>query len=83
MACLLEDVQASLCASEIGKVTDPIQLMQIIAQLLADQVFIANPALDVTLAGIQERACTSGIGKVTDPIELLQLAAQSGCDVSS
>jgi len=33
MACDLETIQTALCASDIGKITSPIQLWQVIAQL--------------------------------------------------
>lgn len=78
MACQLATVQDDACTSGIGKVTDEIQLLQIIAQLLADQV--AADGLSVTPDAIMERACTSGIGKVTAQIQLEQMIAQLLCD---
>lgn len=78
MPCDLTTVQADLCVSGIGKVTDPITLLQIIAQNTAE----ASGEADITPAAILARACTSGIGKVTSEITLLTVIAQNLCDAS-
>lgn len=80
MACELATVQDGACTSGIGKLTDEIQLLQVIAQLQADSALAADPTLDITPDAIMERACESGIGEVTSPIELYQLIAQLLCD---
>ncbi len=82
MACSLATVQTDACTSGIGKVTDPIQLLQIIAQLTADLV-VESAGLSVTPDAIQARGCTSGIQKVEDPIVLLRIIAQLECDFIS
>jgi len=70
------EIAAAACTSGIGKVTNPIQLLQIIAQLSADYLVELVPGTNVTVAAITTRACTSGIGKVTEPQELLRIIAQ-------
>lgn len=80
MACLLTDTITNACTSGIGKVQDPILLLQIIAQSQADILLVAAPGTAVTPAAIQARACTSGIGKEQNPITLLQFIAQLNCD---
>ncbi len=79
MACELATVQDDACTSGIGKVKDPIMLLQIIAQLTADFVF-DDTGLAITPAAILDRACTSGIGKVTNELTLLTIIAQLNCD---
>ncbi len=81
MACELATVQTDACTSGIGKVTDPIMLLQIIAQLTAELAFDAT-GLAITPDAILARACTSGIGKMTDELMLLQIIAQLNCDQS-
>lgn len=76
MPATLDEIQTDACTSGIGKVTDPVKLLQLQTQLLADQLLVTNPAADVTPAGINSRACTSGIGNVTSIEELLVLQAQ-------
>ena len=78
MACSLTDVLASACDSGIGKETDPVRLLQVIAQNTAD----ALSGTDITVAAILARACTSGIAKVTDPVKLQQIIAQNLCDAA-
>lgn len=78
MACDITTVQTDACTSGIGKETNPITLLQIIAQLTAE----ASGQSDITPAGILSRACTSGIGKVVDEILLLRIIAQLNCDVA-
>lgn len=75
MACTVAAVQDAACESEIGKLSDPIQLLQVIAQLLADE-----SSEDTSVEAILDRACESGIGKLTDRIQLLQVIAQLQCD---
>ncbi len=79
MACELATVQEDACTSGIGNVTDPIMLLQIIAQLTADIAFNST-GLAITPAAILDRACTSGIGKVTSELTLLTIIAQLNCD---
>ena len=81
MACSLDTVKVNACTSGIGKLTDPTQLLQVIAQASANAVS-ATTGSSVTVAAILDRACTSGIGKVEDPISLWQLKAQGLCDAS-
>lgn len=75
MACTLESVNTEACTSGIGKLTNEIQLLQVIAQLLADE-----SSEDTDVDAIMARACESGIGKITDQIQLEQLIAQLLCD---
>lgn len=78
MPCDLETVQEALCESGIGKVTNPVTLLQLIAQSTAE----ASGEADISPEAILERACTSGIGKVTQELELLVIIAQNLCDAS-
>lgn len=75
MACTVDALLESACESEIGKLSDPIQLLQVIAQLLADE-----SSEDTSIEAILSRACESGIGKLSDPIQLKQVIAQLLCD---
>ena len=68
--------QAAACESGIGKVTSPIQLLQIIAQTSADYAAANVSGLDVQVSAVMARACTSGIAKETDQTKLLQIIAQ-------
>ncbi len=79
MACELATVQEDACTSGIGKVQDPIMLLQIIAQLTAD-IVADTTGLAITPTAIQSRGCTSGILKIQDEIMLLQIIAQLNCD---
>jgi hypothetical protein len=79
--CSLTTTQTNLCTSGIGKVTDPILLLQLLAQLNADLLAVSSPGTSTLVADILSRACTSGIGKVTDEIMLLQIIAQNGCEL--
>lgn len=83
MACELATVQEEACTSGIGKVQDPIMLLQIIAQLTAELLVDAAPGTEITPDAILERACTSGIGKVQDEIMLLKIIAQNNCELVS
>lgn len=80
MACNLETVLAAACTSGVGKETNPITLLQVIAQLQADYVEAAYPAIDTSIDAVLSRACTSEIGKETDQKKLLQYIAQLLCD---
>lgn len=82
MACTIAEIQADACESCIGKVTNEVMLLQIIAQLQADYLLSLNPAEDISVDAILARACESGIGKVTDEIKLLQIIAQLECDAA-
>lgn len=72
----LPEIQTDLCVSGIGKQTNPVSLMQITAQLLADQLQVSSPGTSVTPDAIMARACTSGIADVQNPQTLLILIAQ-------
>jgi len=82
MACSLATTQTNACTSGIGKIEDPILLLQLMAQLTADLVTAASPSTATTVAEIVARACTSGIQKVQDEIILLQLIAQNTCELT-
>lgn len=82
MACALETTQTALCTSGIGRVHDPILLLQIMAQLTSDLLLTVSASADITVGGINTRACTSGIGKIQDPIMLLQIIAQNTCELT-
>ena len=83
MACTVASTQTDACASGIGRLTNPVKLLQIIAQTSANWTASSNPLLDVSVAAIQERACESGIARVTNPNSLLALIATSLCDLHS
>lgn len=83
MACTLSAIQTACCSSQICLETDPIKLLQIIAQINADQLLVIDPGADISLDAILTRACSSGILKETNPITLLQVIAQNGCDLSA
>ena len=83
MACSVATVLTSLCTSGIGDVTNERQLLQIIAQLTADELAVVSPGIDVTPTAILARACTSGILLVTNERQLLQIIAQNGCELDS
>lgn len=83
MACTLATVQTAACSSGIGKLTDPTQLLQVIAQNAATWAKANDPSLDISVGAIRARACTSGIGKVTNPQVLLALIASNLCDQAS
>lgn len=72
----LATIQAAACTTGIGEETNPVKLLQILAQTSADFAAANVPGLDVSVSAIMTRACTSGIGKETDQVKLLQLIAQ-------
>lgn len=74
-------IAAAACTTGIGKVSDQVKLLQIIAQTSADYAAANVSGLDVRVSAVMSRACTSGIGKETDQIKLLQLIAQLLNDV--
>jgi len=82
MACDLTTVQEALCDSDIGKVTDPLQLLQITAQAAANWVTSQSPGTDVTPEAVLSRACDSGIGALTDQTTLLTVIAQNVCNAN-
>lgn len=82
MPCSIATTQANGCISGIGKVEDPILLLQLMAQLTADLVTATSPSTVTTVAAIEARACTSGIQKVQDEITLLQIIAQNTCELT-
>lgn len=79
MSCNLATEQAAACSSGIGKLTDPIQLLQVIAQNYAALSFAGNAANTLTVDAIRARACVSGIGKITDENALWRIIAQNTC----
>ena len=82
VACDLTTIQSDACTSGIGQENNPIQLLQIIAQLQADLVLQGDAGADVSVDAILDRACTSGIGKVNNPVTLNQIIAQLICDTA-
>lgn len=80
MACDLSTVVADSCVNGIGRETNPIALLRIIAQTSADYLLAVDPTADISVEAIMQRACESGIGRETNEIALLQLIAQSLCD---
>ena len=79
MACNLTTILTSACASQIVLERDQIQLLQLTAQSLANQMQNLVPGTIITPDAIYSRACTSGIALEQDPIQLMQLIAQSFC----
>lgn len=79
MDCNLATVQASACSSGIGKETDPIALLRVIAQNYAETAFAASPINTVNVNDILARGCVSGIGKLTDENSLWRIIAQNLC----
>jgi len=64
MACNLSTVQSGACDSGIGKLTDPVKLLQVIAQLLCEvsgggggggsdqiKIYVTDPNLEGVLPG--------------------------------
>jgi len=81
MACPdISVIQAAACVSEIGRVTDEIELLQITAQSALAWAQANNPGVDYSLSAIEERACTSGIGWEQSEVNLLRVIAQNLCD---
>lgn len=72
----LAEVLADACTSEIGKVNNPVTLLQVSAQLSADYLVAADPGADISVEAIMSRACDSGIAKVENPDDLLRIIAQ-------
>lgn len=83
MACDLETVQDAACDSGIGKETNPVVLLQLVAQLTAEVLVAADPTADISVDAIIDRACESGIGKVNNMIQLLQIIAQNECEIAN
>jgi hypothetical protein len=82
MACSLATTQTNACTSGIGKIEDPVVLLQLMAQLTADLLTAVAPATVTTVAAIQARGCTSGIQQVTNELTLLQIIAQNTCELT-
>ena len=80
MACSLTAAQAAACASEIGKETDEIRLLQLSAQAALAWAEAVNPGVEYTLAAVMERACESEIGRMNNEIYLLQVWLQNVCN---
>jgi len=74
-------IQAAACESGIGRETNPIKLLQLLAQTSADYALSADAGLDISVDAILARACTSGIATETDQTKLLQIIAQLLNDV--
>ena len=83
MACSLQSTLTAACDSGILKVTNEIQLLQIIAQVSADLLLTQDPEAGIEVSAILARGCESGITEVTDPTTLLRIIAQNGCELSS
>ncbi len=83
MSCNLATEQAAACASGIGKLTDPIQLLQVIAENYAELSLAGNAANTNTVDAIRARACVSGIGKLTDENALWRIIAQNVCALAN
>lgn len=83
MPCDLATTQASACVSGTGKVTDPLTLLQVIAENFAETSLANNSANTNTVAAILSRACDSGIGKITDENALWRIIAQNLCSLSN
>jgi len=79
MSCNLATTQAAACSSGIGKLNNPVQLLQVIAQNFASTALATTPSNLVDVASIQTRACVSGIGKITDEVALWRIIAQNLC----
>jgi hypothetical protein len=77
----VDTIMSEACSTGIGKETDQVKLLQIIAQTSADFAAAEVPGLSIEVSDILERACTSGIAKETDPTKLLQIIAQLLNDV--
>ncbi len=83
MACDIATIDAAACVSEIGRVENPITLLQLTAQSALDWAEANNPGVDYSLTAVETRACASGIGWVQDETVLLRLIAQNLCNMSS
>ena len=70
MPCTLAASQTAACASGLGKVRDPVMLLQLSTELSRE------------LGVPQTPACDSGIAKIRDPIMLLQMIAQLACELN-
>jgi len=82
MACPdISVIQAAACVSEIGRVTDEIELLQITAQSALAWAEANNPGEDYSLAEIEARACTSGIGWEQSEVNLLRVISQNLCNM--
>lgn len=82
MARNIADIQAALCESGIGKVQNPVLLLQLTAQNAANWVKANSPDADISVQAIMARACESGIARVTDQQILLALIATKLCQAS-
>lgn len=83
MACNLATTQAAACVSGIGKLTDPLSLLQVIAENFAETSLANNSANTNTVDAIRARACVSGIGKLTDENALWRIVAQNLCAIAA
>ncbi len=83
MSCNLATEQAAACTSGIGRLTDPIQLFQVIAENYAELSLQGNPANTNSVDAIRARACVSGIGKITDENALYRIIAQNLCALAA
>ncbi len=79
MACNSDTIAANACLSEIGRVGSEIELLQIIAQNMANWVVALSPSTLVTPDAIDSRACTSGIGWEQSEVNLLRIITQNLC----
>lgn len=83
MSCNLATTQAAACVSGIGKLTDPLSLLRVIAENFAESSFAGNSANTNSVDDIMARACASGIGKLTDELALWRIIAQNLCALSN
>ena len=79
MSCDVNTVIDNACTSGFGKLQNPVQLLQVIAQSAANWVAETDPTADLDVDSILTRARESGIAKVTDPQVLLALIATKLC----
>lgn len=70
------EIQAAACVTGIGRETNPLKLLQYLAQTSADFAAANVSGLDVQVPAVMSRACDSGIGQETDQVKLLQIIAQ-------
>lgn len=83
MACDTDTISSNACLSEIGRLKDEIELLQVIAQNMANWLQAVSPGADVTPDAISARACASGIGWEQSEVNLYRIIAQNLCGMIS
>lgn len=83
MPCDVTEIEVAACLSEIGRVTDPILLLQLTAQSVLAWAQSSNPGVDYSLDAVETRACESKIGWVQDESILYRVIAQNLCGMVS